>query len=136
MPADPNSFVVPHIVSNVASPFISITTSRKVASDYAVLGGPSGYIYEIKLNSSVSIQLLDPVKTIAIGLPDPLSSNFGYQHQGDQTFLSQVVNRRSTMTRPYPPTDEWYGILWALRDAEILVLGDIPARFVAKRDIV
>ena len=140
-------------------PYISLTRSYDVAWNYAVYCGPSqlvataskpGFVYEVELDDPLpqGVTLLDPVKEIAKNVPGPLSP-VTYQHDGSQEFLLGVV--RPTKSSKYlkqacrqpPPatgtnrpanlTLDLESLVRALRDAEILALGAIPAAFVRNR---
>jgi hypothetical protein len=134
------------------SPFVSLTRSYGVAQDYARLGGrikPTAsnpaYVWEVEITDPLppGIQLFDPVKDVAATISSPLSSP-SYHHDGSQQFLLGVVHPKGKMRRflkqpyPQPPpgggtprspnlTIELETLVRALRDAEILVLGTVPA---------
>lgn len=144
--------------STVNSPFISITRSYGVAWRYAMLSSereptPSdpAYVDEIEIQEPLphGLQLLDPVKEVAQILPVPTSLGPPYQHDGLPDFLLGVVNPRemghfleqhspqppSSEGTPRPPTltIELETLIRALRDAEILASGSIPAICVKNR---
>lgn len=141
----------------VYSPYISLTRSYGVALNYAVLPGQAiatranpGYVYEIEIDEPLppGLQLLDPVKEVAAVVPSPLSL-VPYQHDGRPDFLLGVVNpkrmrRFLTAPCPQPPpgggtsrppnlTIELETLVRALRDAEILAVGNIPAACIRNR---
>ena len=94
-----------------------------------------------------SLEIYDPVKEITKGLPGPFSPP--YQHDGYPDFLHGIVSPkqyRQQLERPYPQPPPAQGtsrpanltiqletLVRALRDAELLVLGDIPASRVTNR---
>ena len=141
--------------STVNSPFISITRSYAVAWHYAMSSSmrtptPSNpaYVHEIEIQEPLpsGLQLLDPVKEVVQALPSPESLTPPYQHDGLPDFLLGVVNPRemgqflgqhslqppSSEGTPRPPnlTIELETLVRALRDAEILAHGFIPAACV------
>lgn len=146
-----------HIVrGSVNSPYISLTLSYGVAWGYAVMGRilatktNPGYVYDIEINDPLppGLQLLDPVKEVADAAPTPLQVP-SYQHDGPQYFLLGVVDpigMRPFLTAPYlqPPPGggtprppnlsiELETLIRALRDAEILAVGNIAASCVRNR---
>lgn len=137
------------------SPFISLTRSYAVARHYAVLSSARpptpndpAYVYELEIQFPLpaGLQLLDPVKEVAKILPDLPSQGPPYQHDGLPTFLLGVVapkNMQQFLAQhaPQPPSSEGTPrppnlsleletLVRALRDAEILALGTIPATCV------
>ena len=150
--------VMHHISRGTANtPFISLTRSYAVARDYAVsnsteiptLSNPA-YVYEIEIPDPLprEMKIRDPVKEVAeILLPPAMGPP--YQHDGSQEFLLGVVDPRnmghflvqqviqppSNGGTPRPPnlTLELETLVRALRDAEILVCGSIPATYVQNR---
>ena len=150
--------VMHHISRGTANtPFISVTRSYAVARDYAVsnsteiptLRNPA-YVYEIEIPEPPpdEMQIRDPVKEVAERLLPPAMGP-PYQHDGSQEFLLGVVDPRnmghfliqqviqppSNGGTPRPPnlTLELETLVRALRDAEILVCGHIPATYVQNR---
>ncbi len=134
------------------SPFISLTRSYAVARHYAMLISTRtptpqdpAYVYEVEIEFPLlsGLQLLDPVKVVAQALPDIASPGPPYQHDGIPNFLLGVVdseNMREFLEKhaPQPPSSEGTPrppnlsieletLVRALRDAEILALGIIPA---------
>ena len=143
-----------------ASPYVSLTRSYGVALSYAIYGSRTlasqnnpGYVYEIDLSDPlpVGLQLLDPVVEIARSVPEPTFS-ISYQHDGLPNFLLGIVNPRRMgrylkVPYPQPPgsmgtnrppnlTIELEAFVRALRDAEILAVGNIPAAGVTNRHSV
>lgn len=155
--------LVTHIAKGTAnSPYISLTRSYAVAWDYAMNGGTEiptsinpGYVYEIEINISLlsQLKLFDPIKEVAIDLPVPIDVNSEeeisfYQHNGLPNFLLGVVNPRDMSDfqvgrQPQPPgpgvpcppnlTPQLEALVNALRDAEILAYGHIPAHCIKNR---
>jgi hypothetical protein len=139
------------------SPYISLPRSYGVAYCYAVPWSRApatetnpGYVYEIELSAPLppGLQLLDPVKEVAAAAPEPLDS-ISCQHDGLPDFLLGLVNRiemKQYLEIPYPQPPPGGGIdrppnlskeletlVQALRDAEILAVGNIPATYVRNR---
>jgi hypothetical protein len=150
--------LIEHIVrADVNSPYISLTRSYGVAYWYAVLFGRAratetnpGYVYEIEISTPLpaGLQLLDPVKEVAMAAPETLDS-ISYQHDGLPDVLLGLVDpieKERYLKAPYPQpppgggTDrppniskELEALVRALRDAEILAVGNIPAAYVRNR---
>ena len=143
--------------ADINSPYISLTRSYGVAYWYAAPFGriPAteanpGYVYEIEISKPLppGLQLLDPVKEVAAAAPEPLDSMY-YQHDGLPDFVLGLVNRVEMgrflkLPRPQPPpgggtpyppklTIQLETLVRALRDAEILAVGNIPATYVRNR---
>jgi hypothetical protein len=141
----------------VKSPYISLTRSYGVACVYAVFSGRTqptetdpGYVYEIEIGAPLppGLQLLDPVKEVAMAAPEPLDS-ISYQHDGLPDFLLGVMKPMEMgqflmASCPQPPpsggtprppnlTIELETLVRALRDAEILAVGNIPAAYIQNR---
>lgn len=137
------------------SPFISLTRSYAVARHYAILSSTRtptpqdpAYVYEVEIEFPLfsGLQLLDPVKEVAQMLPDMASPGPPYQHDGIPNFLLGVVDPENMSEflekhAPQPPSSEGTPrppnlsieletLVRALRDAEILALGIIPATCV------
>lgn len=144
----------------VSSPFISVTRSYEVAWHYAVFSGKTvavatvanpGYVYEIEINKPAprGVVLLDPIKEVADEVPNPLDPGPPYQHDGGPDFLLGVVSPTSMpacLAAPYlqpppgggavrPPnlTIDMETLVRALRDAEMLAVGSIPAQCILRR---
>lgn len=159
--ATPNvTRLMSHIrVGTTTSPYISLSRSFGVARDYARVGttgtaDPSrpGHVYEIELTDPVpaGLQILDPVQEIALVLNSPLTTPT-YHHDGDQSFVLGVIdpdNNRHLLaapihtplsgatSRPANLSEHLETLLRALRDAEILAVGNIPARCIVDRHAV
>ncbi len=146
--------IIQHVYNGlIDSPYVSLTLSYGVALSYALETGTSrptardpGVVYEVEINDGDGVELIDPVKEIANGAPNPLSP-VNYQHNGDPTVLlgivSPVMGAFLRTAIPTPPgatttpalhvSSHLSGLVAALRDAEILARGHIPANCVAKR---
>ena len=139
--------------ATTASPYVSLTRSYGVALTYAMEGrAPStredpAYIYEIELDDPLprGLILLDPIKEVASNVPPP--TGMPYQHDGSPSFLIGVVDPKNqshflsdicpqpsgATPRPANLSTELVTIVRALRDAELLALGTIPANCVTNR---
>jgi hypothetical protein len=141
----------------VTSPYVSLTRSYGVAWSYAVFFGrmqpthtTPAYVYELEINDPLppGLQLLDPVKAVAAAAPSPLQS-ISYQHDGLPNFLLGVVDPMRMKqflhvhalqpppgggtSRPPHLTMELEALVRALRDAEILAVGNVPTTCVRTR---
>lgn len=136
------------------SPYVSLTRSYGVAQNYArdaYLTAPApaspGYVYELRIPDLPKGRLIDPIAFIASHHANPLTSS-PYHHDGDQDFLAFVASPiffpfalgpaprppwAAPGTSPPQPTLTFSAIAFALRDAEILVNGNIPASWVVDR---
>ncbi len=144
--------------STVNSPFISITRSYAVAWRYAMLSSvrvptanEPAYVHEIEIQEPLpqGLELLDPVKEVANTLPSPTSLGPPYQHDGFPDFLLGIVDPSnmghfleqhsmqppSSEGTPRTPnlTIELETLVRVLRDAEILICGNLPASSVVNR---
>lgn len=144
----------------VSSPYVSLTRSYGIAWHYAVFCGKtvavatdanSGYVYEIEIDKPApqGVILIDPIKEVADDLPKPLDSGPPYQHDGGPDFLLGVVNPARmpaflTVAYLQPPPGggtvrppnlsiDLETLVRALRDAEILAVGGIPAHCIRRR---
>jgi hypothetical protein len=143
--------VITHIAkATTTTPFISVTRSYGVAEMYAYssLTAPPtqanpGYVWEVEINdpAPTGVIVWDPLQQIA-GQHNPLG-HFTYQHDGDQDFIHAVADEgkpgaavylaklvrlpgMQNGTRPPNRSDDLLGMVRALRDSEVLVLGTIP----------
>jgi hypothetical protein len=156
--ATPNvSRLISHIrIGTTTSPYVSLSRSFGVAREYALSGtagiaGPSnpGHVYEIELTDPLpgGLEILDPIQEIARTLNSPLASPT-YHHDGDQGFVLGVIDPNNysnflTATIQTPLhgatarsanlSEQLEALLRALRDAEILAVGNIPATCVVDR---
>jgi len=148
--------LIQHIArAQVESPYVSLTWSFGVAHEYAIFGrvpaleGGPGYVYEVEFASPLpnGLQLIDPIREIALAAP-ALPIQTPYWHDGDQEFLLGVVSAKMKkyLSRPIiqpPPSGgadrsanlslELETLARALRDAEILAIGNIPAACIRYR---
>lgn len=146
-----------HVVQGtVTSPFVSLTRSYGVAFDYAKnasrkppTASNPGYVYRIEVNvpPPAALELWDPIVYLAQYLPSPYEPP--YQHDGRMNFLLGVVapaRMRRHRAGPYVPPPPGGGtprspnlskqletLVRALRDAEILAVGTIPAACITHR---
>jgi hypothetical protein len=106
------------------------------------------YVYVINIDDPPpsGIIVKDPIFEVADSVKNPLVSP-SYHHDGDKTFILGVVNPVAmyhylTNPAPQPPgqmpkvpnlTRELQALVRALRDAEVLVHGFIPAACVVAR---
>jgi hypothetical protein len=151
--------VIQHVYNGLTqSPYVSLSCSYSVALNYAMEAGmmqPTAlnpaYVYEVEINDTHRVHLIDPVKEVAAGAPNPLDSH-QYQHNGHPNVLLGVVwallaplLRVAVVLPPGAATSATHTVnigphLWAivaaLRDAEILAIGTIPAACIAKRHSV
>ena len=141
--------------TTVTSPFVSLSRSYAIAHGYA-MAGPSGiavqdqpgYVYEIEIADPMplGLALLDPIRELAAVLPGPLD-RVSYQHDGGASVLLGMVLPKEfqhmlisaypqpggTSGAPVRVTQELVTLVRALRDAEILAVGNIPASCVLAR---
>src|SRR5262249_1005746 len=110
-----------------------------------------GFVYEVEVTDKDRVDLIDPVREIADGAPGPLNA-LHYQHNGQPIVLlggvSSLLAGLLRVPIPTPPgaaattaqtlnvSPHLAGIVAALRDAEILARGSIPAACVVKRHSV
>jgi hypothetical protein len=137
------------------SPCISLTKSYGVAHDYAMNASRArptravpSYVYEVQVPAKPGIQIIDPIAYIASHHANPLMSP-SYHHDGDQSFLGIVAyplaagGSLGVALRPpgmggggpRPPnlTIQLEALVFAIRDAEILVHGNIPSSWIINR---
>jgi hypothetical protein len=136
--------------ASIVSPYVSLSRSFGIARAYGLVGPAGmasgavpGYVYEIEAERGDCV-LIDPVKLIVEDLPDP-DDSLSYQHDGEQDFLKGVVEGRvGGYAVVFPPgsagtprqprlTEHLEALVRALRDAEIMALGNIPASLVRNR---
>lgn len=135
--------IVSHITSySHPSPFLSFTASPAVARSYALpAGGTRGRIYVIE-TTTLAAELVDPAAEITRGYGS-LTKHTGHlwptHHDGDQELLgalaagrappSPVPHLRNTTRVPvFQPSLQ--ALVYALRDAEVLVSGNIASSCV------
>jgi hypothetical protein len=141
------------------SPCISITRSFSIAKAYAIEGSKPrptasmpAYVYAIDLPDHPNplapgiMSVEDPVQFVATSVKSLASSS--YQHDGDKKFLLGVVDPKGhrqhlgrlavfAVPSPRPRTPalsiELETMVCALRDAEALVVGNLPHSCVIAR---
>jgi len=125
------------------SPYVSFSASFAVARRYALSGphgvamqGQPGYVWEVDTNLA-AVLVHDPVGVIAAAQP-PLAGavpRLPAHHDGDQNLILGVAAHslygailtqpppRVGAAAPFPPvvTPEFTALVYALRDAEVLV---------------
>jgi hypothetical protein len=147
--------VIQHVFNGLThSPYVSLSLSYPVALNYALEMGTiwptvhdPAYVWEVEINASHGVALVDPVKEIAAGAPNPLDPN-PYQHNGDQNVLLGVMWHVLApilhLPVAMPPTavtgahtinisPHLRALIHALRDAEILAVGTVPAACIVMR---
>lgn len=160
-PQNPGSVFNVHTVSHhiaratTTTPCISLTRSFGVGRSYA-LGGrvrPTSrrpaHVYEIDIPDPPpsGMQVIDPIQVMMAANGNPLSSV--YQHDGPPDFLLGVVSpslmkAHLAAPTPQPPGSggtprppnlsiELEAMVRALRDAEVIVVGNLPASCVINR---
>jgi len=144
--------------TTVTSPFVSLSRSYAIAHGYAMAGpggiavqDQPGYIDEIEIAEPLplGLALLDLIRELAAVLPGPLD-RMSYQHDGRAKVLLGMVLPKEfqhmlvstypqpggTSGSPVRVTQELVTLVRALRDAEILAVGNIPASCVLARSPV
>jgi hypothetical protein len=136
---------------------ISLTKSYGVAQDYAKNAGLAAptralpaYVYQVEIPDDPGIPIIDPVDFIASKHANPLVSP-SYHHDGDQGFLGYVAypsgpaylgviplsprppGMAGTGTHPVHRSIQLDTIVFAIRDAEVLVHGGIPNTWITIR---
>jgi hypothetical protein len=146
--------VVSHItVSSHPSPYLSFTAPFAVAAEYAQIGprGPAtstmpGYVYEID-TSIISLPLVDPVAEISSAHSVTGVGHLPTHHDGGSELILGIAApsihgpalaahpRRpgTSLARPATVTPELNALVFALRDAEVLVHGALPPACVVHR---
>lgn len=143
--------------SSNRSPCVSVTRSYGVAESYARTGHSPptptfpGYVYVINIPDPLPFgapQVVDPVFVVSAQHSNPLTSP-SYHHSGSQQYLLGVVSPgmhpavlfapaptpRGAASAIGPPnlTLELQTMVWSLRDAEALILGNVPKAWVIDR---
>lgn len=155
MPNTPDR-VIQHVYNGLTdSPYVSLTLSYGVALSYALEMGTKqptasdpAYVYEVEINASHGVALIDPVKQVVTGAPSPLDPN-PYQHNGHPYIMLGITWPLAAfllrMPVPMPPGaaasatpmarvgPHLWAMVVALRDAEILAVGNIPTGCVINR---
>lgn len=137
------------------SPFLSCSTSFAVARGYAVAGqrpatrSDPGWVYVLDLNRAAQMAnqpiptVVDPISLLAGTAHPP----FAHEHTGDQSFVFELGGLSPTPTltpvawlndpngTSHPPTHgtPLRALIYALRDAEVFVVGHIPPALIQRR---
>lgn len=142
-PGGPNA-ILRHITRYSApSPYLSFTTSFAIARHYA-LSGPAGvasatapgFVYEVDLSAlSVAPKLVDPVAEIAaLG-----NGFFSHKHDGSPNLILEVATGKLALGQISQAhqtgglfltpsvSQELNALIFAIRDAEVLVAGNVLA---------
>ncbi|WP_155419381.1 hypothetical protein [Chromobacterium subtsugae] len=133
-----NSAVIRHVAfSSFPSPLLSFSTSYAIALAYSLAGpwgkvstSKPGLVYEIDTDLA-PVTIYNPIAEIVDG-------SFVHTHDGDPSLilgiasfalhghiLQQAVKRLSCLPRPPKVSDELCGLVFSIRDAEILT-GIVP----------
>jgi hypothetical protein len=136
------------------SPCTSLTWSFGVARDYAMNASKraptqndAAWVYELHIPEDQNmVRFVDPVQYISAHSSNPLSSiRFNYYHSGDSKFLGITAYGLATGASypdellphgaggPVIQTDSHKTIVYAIRDAEVLVHGMIPKEWFKHR---
>ena len=153
------SRIIQHVAHGMTqSPYISLSRSYSVALSYALDFGTisptvsmPGYVYELEIDANSGVRLVDPVKEIVADAGDPFAP-LSYHHDGYPTVLLGVVSPSlmayylhlhvaqvggtASSGRPANISHHLRAMTLALRDAEILVFGNVPSACVQMRHSV
>lgn len=150
--------IIRHITSySHPSPYLSFTASYDVACDYA-LNGPGGaatpanpgYVYEIDvtLAPGQNLRLIDPAREIISSGPQVGTvPRIPTHHDGSQNLILGIASRsaypgllnmsprRPGTPAPRPPVidRELEAVVFSLRDAEVIIAGNVPAACITAR---
>jgi hypothetical protein len=151
--------VMQHIArGTTASCCISLTKSYGVAEDYARNASRSpptaanpAHVYDIDIPDPppTGLLLIDPIYLVASQNQNPLAS-LSYHHDGNQDFLIGVINpmmaampakvrfppNMAGASRPPNLTIDLETMVYVLRDAEVLVVGNLPSTCVTYRHLI
>lgn len=149
LPANVNG-IIRHITAySFPSAYLSMSTSFAVARTYALFGpsGPAtlsapGYVYEIDLSTlNPAPPITDPVHGISGGANGPVA----HQHNGAGTLIAEVAQGLGAYTachqcgggmQPPAVSAEFRALVFAIRDGEVLVNGNVLAGAVINRHSV
>lgn len=141
--------VVNHITAfSAPSAYCSFSLSFAIARGYAIFGpggvatkAAPGLVYQIDLSALSALPaLVDPVLTISRGL----NGQYAHGHNGGFLALSEIAQTAlgpggytptqhvGGGTCPLIVTSELQALVRAIRDAEILVQGNVPAGAIIK----
>jgi len=133
--------IVNHITANSRPPiYLSFTTSFAVAKRYALYGtsratqANPGFVYSVNLMNMPNFNAYDPVAEISAGM-------LIHGHTGDQRLVVRIAldHKRATTLQVDGPngtkivpsfSTELRGLTFALRDAEIVIGGNVLASAV------
>lgn len=142
--------IVDHIsLGSQKSPCTSFSTSYAVALSYA-LSGPGGvasptnpgYVYVIDLGqllASMQPTMVDPVIEIA----RQAAGGLAHRHNGEQGLLAEIAESRP-LTSPRKRhggttnasvSQELHALAWAIRDAEVLLHGQLNPTAIARDSV-
>lgn len=143
--------IVEHVVRFGGTPLVSLTRSFGVACDYAKnysLYPPTatnpGVVYEVVIPDPAPVPIIDPVQALA-STSQGLASLATYHHDGDQRVIEYLLDPIKKAMGPYPISPqrppavgavpatiplELNAMVYALRDAEILVEGKIDKSWI------
>jgi hypothetical protein len=146
--------VMHHIArGTTTSPCVSLTRSYGVAEDYArnasravPTAARPAHVYEIEIPDPPPIPVVDPVFVVASQNQNPLTAH-SYHHDGNQAFLLGVVNPAvgTPASVRWPPgaaggtprspnlSIDLETMVFALRDSEVLLVGNLPRTCVINR---
>jgi hypothetical protein len=146
LPTTPNA-VVTHIgYRPYPSAFLSVSLSFAAAREYALFGPKGkasavmpGYVYEIDLSAITSpVALVDPIREIASG-----HTNMAvHEHDGNQGLVGEIAGGSPTLNpahqrdgtlRPPAVSPQLRALIFAIRDAELLIQSGIPAGAIVHR---
>lgn len=149
LPANVNG-IIRHITAySFPSAYLSMSTSFAVARYYALFGpgGPAtaaspGYVYEIDLSTlNPAPAITDPVQGISAGT----NGTIAHQHNGVGTLIAEVAQGLTAYTPCHQcggvmhapaVSAELRALVFAIRDAEVLVNGNVLAGAVINRHSV
>lgn len=122
------------------SPYLSFTASPAIAREYALpVGGSRGRIYEIETAMLSPVELYDPLFeiTTAYGkLAKFKGPVWATHHEGGAGLLSAIAEGRSSgapvphrrnAQRAPQVSQHLQAVVFALRDAEVLLAGNLPS---------
>lgn len=139
--------VVRHITNySNPSPYLSFSSSFAIARRYALLGpggvatqATPGYVYEIDLQAAAfQFLILNPVDEVS----SLSNGHLAHHHEGDAQLISEValgVSPPSTAPRcggkMHIPgiSGELQALIFAIRDAEVLISGNVPPTVIVRR---
>lgn len=139
--------VVRHITNySHPSPYLSFSSSFAIARGYALVGpggvatqAAPGYVYEIDLQAAaVHFSILNPVSEVS----SLSNGHLAHHHEGVASLIldvAQGVSPPSSAPRcggkMHVPgiSGELQALIFAIRDAEVLVSGNVPPTVIVRR---